>query len=126
MEKVQHRISRCVVRTQRTSKMDIYLTALLIIVAKLSILDVCGFLAISLEILQLEIHQENIAPCKGYNRRRMQNENIATCKSATWNSAIHKNSATRKKVQHEKITIQKSATWKWCSMKKVQHEKSAI
>ena len=31
----------------------------------------------------------------------------------------------QKKVQHEEITTQKSATWKWCSMKKVEHEKSA-
>ena len=55
----------------------------------------------------------------------MQNGNIATCKSATWNNALHKNSATREKLQHEKMsTTQKSATWRWCSMKKVQHEKS--
>ena len=37
----------------------------------------------------------------------MQSENIAACKSAAWNCAIH----------------EKSATWKWCSIKKVQHEK---
>ena len=55
----------------------------------------------------------------------MQNKNIATCKSAPWNSAIHKNSARRKKVQHGKIPTQISETWKWCSMKKVRHEKSA-
>ena len=56
----------------------------------------------------------------------MQNENIAACKSATWNSAIHKKSATRKKcnmrrllpkkVQHENGAV---------AIKKVQHEKSA-
>ena len=54
----------------------------------------------------------------------MQNENTAACKSATWNSAIHKKSATRKKVQHEKITLQKSVTWHWCSLQNVQDEKS--
>ena len=55
----------------------------------------------------------------------MHNENIVTCKSAASNRAIHKKSATRKKVQHENITTQKSAIRKWCSMKKVEHEKSA-
>ena len=54
----------------------------------------------------------------------MQNEKIAACKSATWNSAIHKKSATRKKcnmrrllpkkVQHENGAV---------AIKKVQHEK---
>ena len=30
------------------------------------------------------------------------------------------------KEQDEKISTRKSATWKWCSMKRGQHEKSAI
>ena len=55
----------------------------------------------------------------------MQNEHITTCKSATGNRAINKKRGTQKKVQHGNITTQKGATWKWCSMKKVQHEKIA-
>ena len=45
-------------------------------------------------------------------------------KSNMENRAVHKKSETRKKVEHENITAQKCATWKWCSVKKVQHEKS--
>ena len=78
------------------------------------ILDVCKGLpgytsgnSATWEIVQ----QEKIATCEECNRRRMQNENIATCQSATWNSAIHKESATWKKVQHETINTQKNATW---------------
>ena len=45
MEKVQHENSRGVTRSPRTSKMENFaavLTALVIIVASLSIVDVCG------------------------------------------------------------------------------------
>ena len=59
----------------------------------------------------------------------MQNENIAMCKSATWNRAIHKKSATRKEsaawkdyyikeCNMEMVQYEKSATWKECNMKK--------
>ena len=51
------------------------------------------------------LHQE-----KHCNRKRMQNKNIATCKSARWDSAIHKKSATRKK----------------CKMKRLLHKKGHI
>ena len=53
--------------------------------------------------------QEKIATCKECNRRRVQGKNIAMSKE-----------------QDEKISTRKSATWKWCSMKRGQHEKSAI
>ena len=58
----------------------------------------------------------------------MQNEKIATCKSATWNSAIHKKSATRKKCKmkrllHRKVKHGNGAVWKKCKMNRVQHEK---
>ena len=54
----------------------------------------------------------------------MQNEKIATCKSATWNSAIHKKSATRKKCKmkrllHRKVKHRNGAIWKKCNMKNI-------
>ena len=42
----------------------------------------------------------------------MQNENIAACKSATWNSAIHKKSATRKKSNMKKYNLPQRNTEK--------------
>ena len=64
------------------------------------------------------MQQEKIATCEGCKREKYRrNDMYATYKSATWNGAMHKKSATRKKVQHEKITTLKSATEKWCSIK---------
>ena len=42
------------------------------------------------------VQHEQSGTGKNCNRRRMQNEKIATSKNGTWNSAIHKKSATRK------------------------------
>ena len=55
------------------------------------------------------------ATCEKCNSRRMQNENIATCKSATWNSTIHKMSASRKKYNMRRLLH-----------KKVQHENGSV
>ena len=90
---------------------------MLIIDAKLSILDVCGGPGYA----SGNSATGKNATYKKCKRRGKQNKNIATCKSATWNSMIHKKSATQKsatgngavrKVQHEKST-----TWKMCIMK---------
>lgn len=128
MEEVQHRISRCVVRTQRTSKLENFAT----------IFDSFPYYfckALHRRCLWVPDYISGDSATWSttewyYTMRRvqqkgMQNKNIATSKCATWNRAIYKKSVTRKKVQHEKITTQKSAIWKWFSMKKVQHEKSA-
>ena len=61
----------------------------------------------------------------------MWKENIATCKSATWNKAIHKNSATQKECNkkillHKKVQHGNGEVWKKCNMKKMQHEKILI
>ena len=44
--------------------------------------------------------------------------------SATWKK-YNVEIVQYKKMQREKITAQKNAAWDWCSMTKVQHEKSA-
>ena len=54
-----------------------------------------------------KVQQGKIAICEECKRRRVQNENIVTCKSATWNKAIHKKSASQKK----------------CNMKTLLHKK---
>ena len=128
MEKVQHRISRCVVRTQRTSKLENFAT----------IFDSFPYYfckALHRRCLWVPDYisgdsatwstTEWYCTMRRVQQKGMQNKNIATSKCATWNRAIYKKSVTRKKVQHEKITTQKSAIWKWFSVKKVQHEKSA-
>ena len=62
-----------------------------------------------------KVQQEKIATCEKCNSWRMQNENIATCKSATWNSTIHKMSASRKKYNMRRLLH-----------KKVQHENGSV
>ena len=102
MEKVEAQPGLC----EHLKTLQQYLTAQLIIVAKLSILDVwtaSGY--ISKQCNMKKVQQEKTEAYKEFNRRRMQNE-----KSATSNSATHKKSAARKTVQHEKITTQKSGT----------------
>ena len=91
---MQHENCRGVAKTSTSMKVVTrYLTVLLIIIAKLSIVDVCGSPTKTLETVQHEQSAiEKSSICQECNRRRMQMENIATCKSAI----------NLKRVQHEK------------------------
>ena len=94
---------------------------LLIIVAKLSFLGVCrgpGYTS------------GNSGTLTKCNRKKLQHAKSATgeefkIKTLQRVKVQHQIEQNIKRVQHKNITIQKSAAWDWCSMKKVQHEKSA-
>ena len=122
-EKVQLWNSRNLARAPRTSKMESF--------AKIF----NGFVNYCCKALNLrclwgswlhpwkKVQQEKNVTCEECNRRRMQNGNLATCKSATWNRAIPKRSATRKcivkRLLHRKMPHGNGTVWKNCNMKRV-------
>ena len=101
---------------------------MLIIAAKLSILDVCGGPGHTSEYSATwtKCNRKKVATCGECNRRRMQNENSPTCKSATWNNAQYIKWVQHGKKCNMRRLLQKTATRKWCSIKTVQHEKIQI
>ena len=110
--------------------MQQYLTALLIIVAKLIILDLCGGHDYTSEIETVQ-HEQSAAgtDCNICNRRRKQKEDVAACKSAIWISANMKwmqhEKCNMKRLIHKKMKHWNDTAWKKWNMTRLQNEKSA-
>ena len=115
--------------------MQQYFTALLIIVAKLSILDICEapgytnendatWIKCNRKILK-HVKSATGEECKTKTMQsvKVQHEILQYIKSVQHEKKCIAKSLLHKKVPHGNGAVWKSATWKDCSMEKQQQEK---